>query len=193
MKEKIIKVDDQREIIVLDDAYNYAEISGFYKSAIEMQYQIYNSSDAECQHQEDHRRLAARLDIGCPFMGAIFKPEVTEYLKKHIPQDRFKGERVYMNLGIHSDEHRSHVDQFNVGFGKTVLVYINKKWDVDWGGETAFYDDKREELLYMSQIVPGRILIFDGSIPHSAKPQHFHAQPYRFTLAIKFAAHGLYS
>ena len=42
MKEKIIKVDDQREIIVLDDAYNYAEISGFYKSAIKMHYQIYN-------------------------------------------------------------------------------------------------------------------------------------------------------
>lgn len=190
MKEKIISVDNDRSIVVIDDAYNYAQISGFYKFAIEAPYQIYNTNDAECQTQQD-RRLGCRLEIQSLLLGSIFNPEVTDIVSKHVPMDKFKGERAYINLGIHGDNHKTHVDQFGHGYGKTVLVYLNKKWDNDWGGETIFYDDKCEDILYMSPLVPGRILIFDGSIPHSAKAQDFHAPPYRFTLAVKFHLHGL--
>lgn len=51
----------------------------------------------------------------------------------------------------------------------TVLIYLNETWDIDWGGETTFFDDKGEVI---ASVMPkfGRIICFDGTIQHGARP-----------------------
>jgi SM-20-related protein len=188
MNKNIIEIDDERKIIVVDDAFSFAELSGLYTETVNCKYTIYNSSDCEIQNL-DSKRLGCPLEIDSPILKMIFTETVTNFLQEEVSQSKYYASRAYINLGIHSDPHKIHVDDFSSGSGKTVLIYLNRNWDRDWGGETLFYDDNREEIKYISPFIPGRIIVFDGSIPHSAKPQHFNAPPYRFTLALKFRIH----
>lgn len=70
--------------------------------------------------------------------------------------------------------------------GLTLLYYANMKWDKDWGGETMFADDMLDEIIYTSMYVPGRVVIFDSSIPHKPCTPTIKANPFRFTYVINF-------
>jgi|TARA_B100001996_G_C18639865_1_gene585217 hypothetical protein len=103
-----------------------------------------------------------------------------------IDPEKYYFQNHYVNLGLVNDSHNIHVDAPKPGHGKTVLIYPNKEWKPEWGGETVFYEEDMKELVYLNPYVPGRILIFDGSIPHCAKPQALRGPKYRFTIAMKF-------
>lgn len=182
---KKINIDNDRSIVVLDDAFTFSEISGNYTNSISKNFKIYNSSESEIQNLSD-KRLGSVLTEDDPVLNSIFSKERLEIIKEYIPQNLYTHWRSYINLGIVSDSHKIHVDDFSIGGGFTLLYYANRNWDPDWGGETLFYDDKREEIKFVSPFVPGRIIIFDSSIPHSAKPQHLNGPTYRFTVACKF-------
>lgn len=188
MNIDIIEFDRNRNLIVIDDAFTFSEVSGNYAETVSRKYSIYNSSDLEIQNLPS-KRLGCPLEMNDPIISNIYSEERLEIFKDYIPQEKYYHWRSYINLGIHSDPHKIHCDDFVPETGKTVLIYMNRNWDLDWGGETIFYADDRKKIKYVSQFVPGRIIIFDGSIPHSAKPQHFSAPPYRFTLASKFRIH----
>ena len=46
--------------------------------------------------------------------------------------------------------------------------------------------DDQSEIAYASVYIPGRIILFDGSIPHAIRPQSVKAPKYRFTLSLFF-------
>jgi hypothetical protein len=88
-------------------------------------------------------------------------------------------------------------DMMHVDFGEknkagTVLHYANVEWDLDFGGETLFYDHKNLEIIAAIKPSPGRFVIFDGSIPHSARPPQVHCPYKRYTIAVKFLSLDLF-
>ena len=80
----------------------------------------------------------------------------------------------------------------SLGTGKSspilsVLYYINLDWRDGWHGETLFYNPNNlKEIIYTSLYIPGRIILFDGSIPHAIRPQSIKAPKFRFTLSLFF-------
>ena len=67
------------------------------------------------------------------------------------------------------------------------LYYVNLDWRDGWHGETLFYNpDNLKEIAYTSLYIPGRIILFDGSIPHAIRPQSVKAPKFRFTLSLFF-------
>lgn len=180
-----IEVDEKRKITIIDNAFTFSELSGIYAHAINHKYSIYNSSEAEVQNLSN-KRLGSVLDENDYILETIFSGDRFNLITSIIPQDLYFHWRSYLNLGLHSDTHLIHVDEFSVSKGLTLLYYVNRNWCQDWGGQTTFYDDERKEIIYSCSFIPGRLVIFDSSIPHSATPQHFNAPPYRITLASKF-------
>lgn len=69
----------------------------------------------------------------------------------------------------------------------TLLHYANWKWDVDWHGETVFYDSNCSEILLTTTLKPGRVVMFDSSILHCARPPSKIAEYPRYTIAYKFS------
>ncbi len=68
---------------------------------------------------------------------------------------------------------------------QTVLYYANLDWQDGWYGETIFYDPQDiKSIAHTSLYVPGRMILFDGSIPHAIRPQSIKAPKYRFTLTV---------
>lgn len=67
----------------------------------------------------------------------------------------------------------------------TILTYVNPEWNIDWGGETLFYDPNLQEIAKSIIPKPGRVVIFDSTLPHSARPPQIHCPYSRCVLAIK--------
>lgn len=82
-----------------------------------------------------------------------------------------------------------HTDSCTSGMsGKTLLYYVNDRWDRNWGGETLFSDETGESE-YAVQYKPGRIVIFDNSIEHRPASISMEADEFRFIFVAQFLSH----
>ena len=68
----------------------------------------------------------------------------------------------------------------------TLLYYINMEWKPEYYGDTLFFNDLGTEVEHTSLFKPGRVVFFDGNIPHTIRPSSHIAPSYRFTLFASF-------
>lgn len=84
----------------------------------------------------------------------------------------------YVNAMSFGDEGYAHIDGDNI---TTCIFYINDGWHSQWSGETVFYsgehtEDYNDAWYYNHEIIKsilpryGRLVVFDGKIPHSVRP-----------------------
>lgn len=93
-----------------------------------------------------------------------------------------KFDKCIVNLVKPGDHYYTHTH----GEGTTVvLYYANLEWRDGWAGETIFYDDNRVPT-NSYEFTPGRLLKFNGTLPHSIRPQSFSAPQFRFTVSCFF-------
>ena len=77
-----------------------------------------------------------------------------------------------VNLVRSNDIHTIHHHKMS----QVALYYVNLDWQDGWYGETIFYDElDRNKIDFTSPYIPGRIILFDGSIPHAIRPQSVKA------------------
>lgn len=101
----------------------------------------------------------------------------------HMPEAILLG--VYANgqtLGQDSPIHRDNKPSEN---GKTVVVFCNEHWATCWGGELVFYDSRKQDIIKSVLPKPGRVVVFDGHIPHSARSPAASCDQLRATIAFK--------
>ena len=90
---------------------------------------------------------------------------------------------IKLNLVKSDDVHfiHSHPNEY------VALYYVNLNWEDGWYGETIFHDPIHvDEVIFTSLYKPGRIILFDGEIPHSIRPQSTRGPKYRMTLSLFF-------
>jgi hypothetical protein len=95
--------------------------------------------------------------------------------------DRCVPIRCWINLQTGYDVsryHGDHGDSHNV----SLLYYANTKWDIEWDGGTAFRTDDLSEIEFVSDYKPGRLVLFDSSIPHKPLSTSMMANHYRYTI-----------
>ena len=99
----------------------------------------------------------------------------------------------YVNSMSFGDEGYAHIDGENI---TTCIFYMNDSWHSQWSGETVFYsgnytENYMDEWYYTHDIVKsvlpkyGRLIIFDGSIPHSVRPLSKKCLMTRTTFMLK--------
>jgi hypothetical protein len=89
--------------------------------------------------------------------------------------------QIRVNFSNSAERNRIHED--NVGF--TILYYGTLKWDIEWGGHTLFMDDNLENVEYTSLYKPGKVVVFDGTIPHMIMTPSIVSEFPRFSLALQ--------
>jgi SM-20-related protein len=67
----------------------------------------------------------------------------------------------------------------------TALYYPHLRWHPDWGGETLFFNETRDDLVKAIYSKPGRLVVFDSAIPHVARPVSRKCLELRITLMFK--------
>jgi hypothetical protein len=92
--------------------------------------------------------------------------------------------KAVVNLVKSDDVHHIHAHEGD----QVALYYINIDWQNSWYGETLFYDSFNfNKIIYASPFVPGRILLFDGKIPHAIRPQSKAGPKFRMTLSLFYS------
>jgi len=51
----------------------------------------------------------------------------------------------------------------------TGVLYLNRRWEDNWGGETVVYNREDRNQMEISKIEAGKLIVFDGSNPHIGK------------------------
>lgn len=96
-------------------------------------------------------------------------------------------QRTYINGYTYGTDAASHKDSpksLSDVPQKTAIIYLNDEWNLDWGGETALFDEG--EIIYSILPAHGRVLLFDSHMLHAARPLSRHFHGLRKILAIKY-------
>ena len=170
------------EVVVIDDLIPLQQQINLYVEACSLPYRLVGSNKYDIQDIKPQKPVA-HVDQKW-VVENFFTGGIAGFLDDYVPA---KVETAYINCGIHSENPDVHVDSSRQG-DKTLLYYMNREWKHEWCGETILLGDDAREIEFTTPYKPGRIIIFDSTIPHAARQQSFAAPMYRFTLAIKFTA-----
>ncbi|HKE94410.1 MAG TPA: 2OG-Fe(II) oxygenase [Povalibacter sp.] len=105
------------------------------------------------------------------------------------PNEEYRPYRCYTNFAAYGDVLLTHVDSAPHARELTALWFLCERWDVEWGGETLFFDTAGEAQIAVAPR-PGRLLLFDGAIRHAGRPPNRNCHESRYTFAIKLRAVG---
>lgn len=89
---------------------------------------------------------------------------------------------ITINLTTIADAHYVHTPPNQL----VMLYYVNIEWMDGWHGETQFYTNTLKNIEYTSLYTPGRIIIFDGNIPHAMRPTSRIGPKFRYSLTVIF-------
>lgn len=92
--------------------------------------------------------------------------------------------RSYCNHAAYGDMLFTHTDSLPGQDDLTALWFIAPEWNVEWGGETLFFNSDMDAEVAVSPR-PGRLIVFDGRIPHVGRPPNRICYAPRYTLAFK--------
>lgn len=90
--------------------------------------------------------------------------------------------RCYANCHTYGVEGYPHTDSLH-DEETTTVIYLNREWKREWGGETAFYDGQEN----IKSVMPafGRVVMFASNIVHCARSVSRICPVARMTLIIK--------
>jgi hypothetical protein len=168
---------DGRLVAVIDDALTAAQKIDMWKAVNNSRYKVQRIATAFLKDQPTLR--STWLEEDQKKVGFFDYPNVKKLLAEH----KCKPDEVYVVIGTASDVYRYHVD--NSTNNLTLLYYANLVWQPSWEGETHFSDEQMQDIRCSVSFKSGRIVLFDGSIPHkSSQPSH-EAPDYRFVVVVK--------
>ena len=179
---ELIADGDGRKIFIVDNMIESEELDKIseYLSNVPVTLTDFDRTDtAQFKHLK-HDFLDSDKKCNDRFVVAL--AEMSRYFLKKREIGVGELYRAYLNVNLFGDFQFAHSD----GEGWTALFFANNRWEEDWGGEIVFYPGDQDAYCYSIYPKPGRMLIFDGTIPHrGGVPSKFFHGP-RMTLALKF-------
>lgn len=176
--EEKIEPSTDSNIQIFDDIIPFHVRINFYQ-------RIQNSSFRICGQESIEGARSAIKCVGLNFEGEEFeKFKLWEYLQHHPIMgpiiEPYRVSKAVVNLTRSCDTHFIHTHPTK----KVLLYYVNTFWEPGWEGETFFYDKNNLNISYVSAYTPGRLILFDGSTPHSIRSQSIIGPQFRFTLGV---------
>ena len=181
IKSKTINLTNGKRIDLYDDIFTFGERLVLYDTFRNCPFFMRGTDDSIIDHQSDitmvHEVTQDFLN-NTRFLKVLSgEPEFNELITK------YKVNSAIVNVTTPADKYHKHVD---IVGGKTLLYYVNMDWNPSFFGETVFVGDRDDDYQFVAPYVPGRIVVFDGEIPHIIRPQIMSGPKYRMTFAIKF-------
>lgn len=118
-------------------------------------------------------------------------PDCMNQLWQHLQTTRFPDTvllRCYTNSHTYGVEGYPHTDSIRSG-EQTLVIYLNREWRREWGGETMIYDGQRVAHAELPSFNQG--LVFDSDRYHCARGVTRICPEQRITLMFKFASRDI--
>lgn len=136
------------------------------------------SVDPEVNGSQPDYECAGELSASAPILHRFWIAMSASVLKGH------KLVRCYANGHVFGGEGTLHVDAI-ADTGYTAIYFAHPVWSPNWGGETVFFNDERDDILVSVYPRPNRLIVFRGNIPHVARGLTRTCPVLRATLMFK--------
>ena len=199
MKYKLKTLDNGKEIHIYDELFTYWQRDIWYQVFLNAPYHIAASDHHLLESQSDYNFGTVWTLAQLEQLGILSHPALAPYMGYF---DGFNILQARANLSTPGDSNRFHSDmQFpnewlaldsykiprdSLNEVKTFIYYVNLQWDLYWGGYTLFANDAIDEIELGIMYNPGRVIMFDGSIPHCVSPPWIGCPTVRWTFAVQF-------
>jgi len=173
-----------KDLVAYDEVFTYPERQYFYNFIKSSHFFPHGKDSNDIENKGDYNLVSNYTVEELLGMGFLQNKNMIEILK-HV--EGFEISQVRVNLSTLNDKNRFHVDcEIPSIECKTLIYYPNMKWDIEWGGYTIITDDSKQNAEHCIFYTPGRVLIFDGTKPHSICAPTNLAPSYRFTFVVQF-------
>jgi Rps23 Pro-64 3,4-dihydroxylase Tpa1-like proline 4-hydroxylase len=178
INHKKITTSSNKTIEIFDDIFTSAERHHHLEFIQNSRYSL-GANSGHILWQKNKTFLQSRYDDNDLGKLGIFSSKSFEKVRPYI-SDQSLIKHSWALASTPFSTYYYHVDTFAPSAdGKTLLYYVNDRWDRNWGGETLFADESGESE-YAVQYKPGRIVIFDNSIEHRPASISIEADEFRF-------------
>lgn len=181
---KQINISNGKKIFIFDDVFSHQDKINLFLYAKNSNFTTDGTSN-ELLYEESGRFIVSRYSTEDINNFGIFQKTsekmklIFEIIGNKIPI------RYWILLSNLSTKIYYHIDgRSNDVPSLSFLYYLNLEWKNDWGGETIFCDDFRDDKICIDY-VPGRVVLFDSSISHKAAYVS-HDAPLRYTFNCVF-------
>ena len=176
---KTFTTKSNKKIYVWDNLVNYSQAYTFFSYASNSFYRI-GWDDGSSEERRKHKYMHCLLTFEESESAGILPIVLNSDISKNFNGESYK--KSVINLSHPSDVYFPHTHEEKY----VVLYYANLSWYTHWYGETLFYNEDLSEIELSLPYTPQRLIMFEGSIPHSIRPQSFLADSHRFTYAMFF-------
>lgn len=170
-------------IYIFDNVFTYSEVERIRDYVEHSPYRLgrisnttLNSVDQNTFFQTDY--VKSDIDRLKLFENDNF----IKIFKDHLSDQTIQ--RSWVNVSTYLTDFRFHADSHTAG-NKSLLYYVNARWDEDWGGETLFKNNNGD-VEKAVEFKPNRMVIFNNNIGHRAAQVALNADMYRFILVVQF-------
>jgi hypothetical protein len=170
-------------IEIYDDAFSHQELKEIFFLINERSYLQCNLDDQLNNNLFVNKKWSSEISENEKLYHILMQKY---YCLLNLQNKKFRIIRHYVNCAdsgtvdlIHEDAAWDSENFF------TIIQYGNFKWNPNWHGETVFYNQNYDEIIEAVSIKPGRIIVFDSKIPHSARTSSRIAEFSRFTIVTK--------
>jgi hypothetical protein len=175
---------DGRALHIFDNLINYDEREHMYAWCSSRDFCTTGNDTQRPEHLGDFNLFSPieweDIETRCPLARAENIHYLSPFLEGYIrTQSR-------VNLSTLHDKDRFHTDGGSGSPCLTLLYYPHMTWDKEWGGYTLFTDRTGKNLEFVSFYEPGRIILFDGLIPHCISNPNPQAPFYRLSFVIQY-------
>lgn len=170
---------DGRPVYVFDDVCDLTEIKALYSG---LDASAYRKNEVARPDTQDYKHWAVNLTTeqmqALPLYQKLLNAVEQSVGKAYVAY------RGYCNHSAYGDMLFTHTDCLPESNEMTALVYVCPEWDIEWGGETLFFNNN-DDCAYACTPKPGRVVLFHGAIKHVGRPPNRMCYKPRYTLAFK--------
>ena len=174
---------DGRRVCVYDGLIDAATIAHYYQTLSKMAFarkEFARPATREYKHWVAELSLHQGKELG------MYQPSLQAAAALNAVDGGYQVIRNYCNYASYGDMLFTHVDCAPGAGHVTALWYICTEWDVEWGGETILFNSGKDAVCAISP-KPGRLVVFDGAVPHVGRPPNRICYAPRYTFAYKLA------
>lgn len=182
MKIEKYTTKSNKNIVVIDDLFDYASRNNFFSFVTNSLFCPKGRDNNLSENSGDYNLFSNYSEDDMNKMGFLGHPNA-QIFNEYV--EGYRIQQIRVNLSTLNDQNRFHVDT-PAEHSVTVLYYPNMNWKLEWGGYTLFGDETITEIEKSFAYIPGRVIIFDGRIPHCIAAPTNLAPSYRYSLAIQY-------
>lgn len=179
----------RKSINVLDNLVSDQLIEDLYKRLMSPVYSCVGLSNED----DSYPFWVVRLTID-DFKNVPEFQKLWTVIDDNILKDKYTPYNVLVNANNFGDCPMVHTDYPNGQEGLdgcyTIIYFGHSEWHYDWSGETVIMNDEKDDIVKSIYPRPGRLFVFDSSMPHVARTPSRVAKKVRFTIAFRVMPKG---